>query len=163
MKKYISILFLSFFLIPYNSFADWKVNNDYPYIESWEITECSENISLEWEITWTWLILNEWDLNIQCWENNALVVQMSNTTKGGINEAWQFSISNVWVIAITILGFTLFIGLLWMIYKAFNNNKISKKSKWMLVWGKQFKKRASKVFSKKDIKTLRKKYPKWWF
>lgn len=51
---------------------------------------------------------------------NALTSIVDNTASGAIAEAGQISSSNVWTIALTVLGFTLFIGLLGMIYRAFN-------------------------------------------
>jgi len=51
---------------------------------------------------------------------NALTTIVDGTASWAIAEAGNISGSNVWVIAITVLGFSLFIGLLGMVYKAFN-------------------------------------------
>ena len=51
---------------------------------------------------------------------NALTTIVDGTASGAIAEAGNISGSNVGTIAITVLGFTLFVGVLWMIYRAFN-------------------------------------------
>ena len=125
MKKFLIVLILSIFSFNLTS-AEWRVDNDYIYIEPWIITKCSWDNLQVWNITWTWIILSETNINSVCWTNNWLTVVLSWTAKWSINEAWYISTSNIGVIAITILWFTLFIMLLGMIYKAFNKNK----SKW---------------------------------
>ena len=59
-------------------------------------------------------------MNTTCWANNPLTALSSSIWGNAISEAWEISSSNVWVISITVLWFVLFIGLLWMVYKAFN-------------------------------------------
>lgn len=51
---------------------------------------------------------------------NALTTIVDGTASWAIAEAGNISGSNVGIISVTVLGFTLFIGLLGMIYKAFN-------------------------------------------
>lgn len=50
---------------------------------------------------------------------NALTTIADTTASGAITEAGLIASSNVWTISLTILGFTLFVWVLAMIYKAF--------------------------------------------
>lgn len=51
---------------------------------------------------------------------NALTTIADTTASGAITEAWNIASSNVWVVALTVLGFTLFVAVISMIYRAFN-------------------------------------------
>lgn len=147
-------------------FATWEIENYWVWIwiDTPIITECTLTPWNVWQIQFNTVE----DMNLLCWPNPTYswtLTVLDWIASDWIDEAWNISNSNLWVVAITFLAFSLFIILIWLLYTAYNKNLKNKKRNWktIVAWTKQFRKHAKKIFSKKDIKKLRKKYPKGWF
>lgn len=103
----------------------FELYNDTIYWCNWWDISFDLNISnliIYWSSAPGWLVM--WDF----WflEEPAPAIELNNyssildtTALGWINEAWNIASSKIWIIALTFLGFSLFILILGLVYRAF--------------------------------------------